>query len=83
MTSILLDGSTWTAAGPANVVQNATVCVPSGNTADVNVRVDGGASQVWPKDTAAPLNGVDLSRLEFSGTADDRVVIVGSTRYRK
>jgi hypothetical protein len=44
------------------------------------VRVDGGTAQAWPKDTAAPLVGVDLSRLEFSGDNGDLVLIVGNTR---
>ena len=75
------DGASWQAAADDRLVLSATIIVPSGNScATVNVRIDKGEAQAWPKDTAAPLEGVDLNRLEFAGDSGDVVLIVGNTR---
>lgn len=74
----------WQQVASAPTIVSAKLIVPSGNPSSaVNVRVNGGDTQVWAKNTAAELVGVDLSTLEFKATdttIGNYVIVVGYTR---
>lgn len=77
--SIDLD-ATWQSLAPGELVMNATLIAAASNSADAQIRLDGGDAQTWPAGAAAKLEGADLSRLEVKGTEGDIFTVAGNTR---
>ena len=72
--------ASWQKISDVSLVGSVTIALPRGNSGDASVRVSGGSTETWPKDTSAVLAGVDLSTIEFKGTAGDLVLVSGNTR---
>ena len=72
--------ASWQKVSDVSLIGNVTIALPRSNSDPASVRVNGGSTETWPKDTSAVLEGVDLSTIEFKGTAGDLVLIAGNTR---
>lgn len=72
--------ASWAALAPSKLVVNATLIAAAGNSADAQIRLDGGDAQTWPAGATARLDGADLSRLEVKGTDGDVFMVAGNTR---
>lgn len=73
-------GASWAALASASMVMNATLVAAAGNAENASVRVDGGTAAAWPPGGRVRLEGVDLSRIEVSGTSGDTFLVAGNTR---
>lgn len=71
---------TWQALASSSMVMNATLVAAAGNAANASVRVDGGTAATWPAGATMRLEGVDLSRIQVSGTTGDKFTVAGNTR---
>ncbi len=78
MRSIAL-GAAWQRLADERAVLTATLTAAPANAQPALVRVDGGAPASWPKGVANTFVGVDLSRVEVSGTSGDSMLVVGGT----
>lgn len=72
----------WQPLAASRTVMTASITTSPSNTQPVQFRVDGGASVPWPAGVANTLVGVDLSRIEVSGTSGDAVLLVGGMGKR-
>lgn len=69
----------WQRLADVPTVLTATLTMSPTNAQPGLVRVDGGAPATWAKGVANVFVGVDLFRIEVSGTPGDTALIVGGT----
>lgn len=75
-------GASWQPLAVARTVMTAAITTSPANTQPVQFRVDGGPAVPWPAGVSNTLVGVDLARIEVSGTSGDSVLVVGGMGRR-
>ncbi|RIK82062.1 MAG: hypothetical protein DCC67_07550 [Planctomycetota bacterium] len=72
--TMVMDGD-WLAMAEERLISDFTLTASRNNAAPLELRIDGGAAQLWPAGVSAPLRDIDLARLSARGQAGDRLFV--------
>lgn len=73
----------WQKLSQDSLTLQTSLALPSANTIDMLIRIDGGAEATWFPGVTAPIGAIDLSRIEVkqaTGTGELLLVVAHPVR---